>query len=163
MTEICKETGKERILFDDDQAITLEGFSEMAKRMTYPTQHADITGSYFDHIVLGDDIGDGTIFQPEPATANMTAADQNVVYTIPAEDIIINYLSPTEFEFTTVLDGSLILDNYFPNEVDMRYTSATLRLANGKAFSYKRFDVKSLSRLVSIKIEWTIILSERFD
>lgn len=163
MTGIDKETNKEFILLDEQNAITYEGFSEMVKRMTYPTQHADINGSYFDHIVLGSDIGDGTLFQPTMATPELGAADQEIVYTIPREDIMINYISPTEFEFSTVLDGPLILDNYFPNEVDMRYTSATLRLQNGKVFSYKRFDVKSLSRLISIKIDWTIILSERFD
>lgn len=161
MTEINKETGERTVVFDEDNVITLQGFSEIMKRITFPTDNTEIEGSYIYNIVLGDDIGTGTVFEPQAATSSLTETSQSVVYSIPREDINFNYVNSQTLELGTVLDGTAILNANFPTEVDMRYTSATVRYQNGKVFSYKRFPVRSLSRLVDIEIVWRISIVEK--
>lgn len=160
MTEIYKPTGERNVVFDEDNVITIEGFSEVMKRITYTTSNGDISGSYIHNIVLGDDVGSGTLFEPEDANNLLTAGSQSTVYTIPNEDINFNYLNSQTLEMGVVLNGTEILNANFPQEVDMRYTSATVRFYNGKCYSYKRFPVRSLSRLVDIEIIWRISLTE---
>ena len=160
MVEVCKETGKRTTVLDEDNVITLQGYSELMKRITLPTNHPEIVDSYFWNIWLGDDVGNGTVFEPEAANENYDDTYQTPVYKIPHEDIVFNYVNSKTLDLGMVLDGKKILDDYFPNDVDMRYTSATLRFLNEKVFSYKRFHIRALSRFVDIEINWTITLSE---
>lgn len=146
--------------YSEDNVITLFGFSSLLKRFNKATDDPEISGSYLNTIMLGDDVGSGTLLVPEPANENLLSLDQNVVYEVDTADLTLTYNSSKQFEYTTILDGSFILDTYFPSEIEMRYTSATMRMANLGTFSYKRFPVRSLSRLVDIEITWTFTFAE---
>lgn len=58
----------------------------------------------------------------------------------------------------TLIDGKFVMDTYFPNEVDVVYNSATIRFENDEVFSYKRFPVRTISRLVDVQVIWTFYL-----
>lgn len=159
--EIDKKTGEVLSEYDEQNVITREGFANVLSRISRTTvDDEDVQNMFIKTIVLGDDIGNGTIFNPSPATSTLTSIDQSVVYEVPENDMNFNYVSSTTLELNTVLDGTVILDALFPEEVDMRYTSATIRFHDGKTLSYKRFPIRSLSRLVDVQINWRIILDE---
>lgn len=155
---IDKETKEVIDSYDEENTITYEGFSEIINRLT--KGDSSITDSWIKTIVLGDDVGTGDVFEPQSENPALNALDQSIVYEIPEEDIIINYTSPTEFDLSTILDGTTILETNFPTDVDMRFTSATIRFQNDKTMSYKRFPVRSLSRLVDIRVVWVISFTE---
>lgn len=150
-----KPTGQVIDGFDDRNVITFQGTSTILNRITTPSG-----GSYVTHIALGDDVGNGTILQPEQATESLSGGSQAIVYEVPVNDITITYPNTYTFTMGTVLNGTDILDSNFPDEIDLRFTSATIRFNNGDVLSYKRFPVRSLSRLVDIEITWTISLKE---
>lgn len=153
------ETGEvvnSETVFDEDNVITNEGLAEVMKRLTFPDGNANAVDAYVFNIVLGNDVGNGDLLNPQIAVSSLKSSDQSVVYEIPNADIAFTYVTATELQLGTMLNGTAILDAYFPNEVDMRYTSATIRLKNTKSLSYKRFPVRSLSRLVDIEIIWTL-------
>ena len=155
-----RETGEIIDEFSEDNVITVFGFSELLSRFNKPTADTSISGSYLYTIKLGDDVGTGTLLVPEDANESLLSVDQSVVYTVPNTDMVLTYLSSKEFKYSTVLNGQTILDTYYPTDIEMRYTSATMRLFNDGSFSYKRFPVRSLSRLVDIDITWTFTFAE---
>lgn len=107
-----------------------------------------------DSLHFGDDFGDGrwTIFNPEPATRGFTKNNQNVTHKLN----LINFEYPTDefLKATAFIDGTVFMDDYFPAEVDYRYTSMTLRFKNDDVFAYKRFPIRSISRFVNVTIDW---------
>jgi hypothetical protein len=151
-----KETGKVLDTYSEDNVITVQGFSQMVKRLTFVDSNSQITNSYFHNFTLGIDVGSGTLLNPQQPTEFLTSANQTVVYAVPNSDMVYEYPNSKVFRFRTILDGDEIMNTVFPSEIEMRYTSATLRFGNGVTFSYKRFPVRSLSRLVDIEIIWTI-------
>lgn len=153
--EICQVTGKECVVFDDENVVTDTGFATFFQRATQSTG-----GSYLHNIILGDDYGTGDLLNPEPADASYTQANQSVVYEIPNSDITFTYPTTNVVRFETTLDGTYIMDTFYPTETELQYTSATTRFQNATVFSYKRFPVRSISRLVSIQIIWTITINE---
>lgn len=158
MDVISKETGEVIDTVDDHNVITVYGFSILTTRLT---RDDETTGQmYLDTIHLGDDVGSGTLLAPEAENDALLSSDQNVVYTVPLSDLNRVHNDSKEFVYTTVLDGDEIMNSLFPTEIELRYTSATMRFANGDTFSYKRFPVRSLSRLVDISITWTFTFAE---
>lgn len=105
-------------------------------------------------IHLGDDLGGErwTIFNPEPPTREFTQENQNVTYVIPS----VTYEFPTDdfLRATAFIDGTTLLNENFPAEIDYRFTSMSLRFNNGEIFAYKRFPIRSISRFVSVTIDW---------
>ena len=150
-----KETGEIVDEFKQYNVITKEGFAELSKRLSGNTDT-----SYIDHIVLGTDVGSGTQIEPEPAKDYFTASFQTELYTIPASDITVTYVSPTVFSFGCILDGAAMLSELGTTESEARFSSATLRFNNGKTCSFKRFTVKSITSIINIEVTWTINLSE---
>lgn len=141
--------------FSEHNVVTIQGASVFLERLTKNTG-----GSYIYTIYLGDDVGNGSLLNPESEKETYTGAIQNIIYQIPVNEITISYPDPFTFEIATVLSGTTILENMFPNEIDLRFTSATIRFANDDVFAYKRFPVRSLSRLVDIELIWTVSLKE---
>lgn len=141
--------------FSEPNVVTVQGASIFLARATQNTG-----GSFINTIFLGDDVGNGNLLNPDPAEEYFTGSVQQIVYQVPSSDITITYPDPFTFEVATVLDGTSILENNFPFDIDMRFSSATIRFANGDAFAYKRFPVRSLSRLVDIELIWTVSLKE---
>lgn len=154
-----KEDGTIIDSFEEHNVITAQGASEFLARLT--KNDSTVNNSYVRNIVLGDDVGTGTLLNPQSANETYTSTNQTSVYTISNNDITVTYPDPFTFEFNTILDGTYILDTYFPSDIEMRFTSATLRYNNGKTLAFKRFPVRSLSRLVDIEIRWTVSLKEQ--
>lgn len=155
---IDKATGEILDVYDEQNAITYEGFGSILNRLT--KNDASIEDIWIKNIVLGDDVGTGDVFEPEPETPGLNATDQNIVYAIPENNMVLVYEGVSSFQLSTILDGTQILESDFPLEVDIRFTSATIRFHDDSTLSYKRFPVRSLSRLVDIRIVWTITFSE---
>lgn len=158
ITSRLKEDGRIIDQLDERNVVTAQGASDLLARVT--KNDATVSNSYVKTIALGDDVGDGTLLSPEQASELSTGTMQSVVYTVPVSDITITYPTPFSFEISTVLDGTYILENFYPSDIEMRFTSATIRYESNKTLSYKRFPVRSLSRLVDIEIRWTISLKE---
>ena len=149
--EINKETHEEFVVIDDNNVVTLEGYSEIFKRL-YNNQ--DMTG-HLDSIQLGSDVGSGTAIEPEPATDSLTSSDQLVTFIVPYNDINFAFPSQREMVLSVILDGSFILDG---GNVDgeVRYSSATIRFGNDKTLSYKRFPLRTITPLIDIEISWRL-------
>lgn len=143
------------VTFDEDNVVTDAGFSTFFQRIT-----SSSGGSYLYNIILGDDVGTGDVFTPEPAESSYTSANQNNVYEIPNADIVFTYPTANVIRMETTLNGDYIMNTFYPAETDLQYTSATTRYQDASVFSYKRFPVRSISRLVSIQIIWTITFTE---
>lgn len=158
MTVRSKGTGEVIDQYSEDNVITVFGFSQLTTRFTRDDETTG--GMYLETFHLGDDTGTGTLLNPEPENEDLLAQNQNVVYVVPVEDIVRVHNSSKEFVYNTVLDGNQIMNSLFPDEIEMRYCSATMRMANGAVFSYKRFPVRSLSRYVDIDITWTFTFAE---
>lgn len=141
---------------DECNVVTAQGASELLSRLT--RNDSTVTDSFIQTIALGNEVGTGDLLGPEPADESYTASKQDLIYTVPPEDISITYPDPFTFEISTVLNGTSIIESTFPQDIEMRFTSATIRYANSKALAFKRFPVRSLSRLVDIEIRWTVSL-----
>lgn len=142
--------------FDEHNVITLMGISKFIERTT----QGNTGTSWIETIYLGDDVGSGNLLNPEEEKDTFTGATQHIVYEVPINSISITYPDPFTFEVSTVLNGTNILDSNFPGDIELRFTSASVRFSDGDVFSYKRFPVRSLSRLVDIELNWTISFNQ---
>lgn len=146
----------------EHNVITNEGLSLLWRRFV-DLDNSDRTLYTF---FLGDDYGNPTqysLLDPEPENTSLTKDDQSIVYRVEEDDMVVSYPSASSIQFSTLLDGDVILDTYFPGLVDMRYCSATMRFRDLTTFSYKRFPVRSLSRLIDIQVIWTYEFFESKD
>jgi hypothetical protein len=160
---ICKETGQVLDVFKDKNVITLDGMSKLWERMAG-------NGDIISHFVLGSDYGveeggDWNIFAPKPAENSYNTENQFAIYSDAPVNTVFEYPSITELQVGTLLNGERIIDELFPDEVTVRYNSASIRFGDDTIFSYKRFPVRSISRLVDVQILWTFTLvdSALFD
>lgn len=166
--EISKETGDVLYEYTDKNAITDQGINTLFLRMALPN---DVGSTMkLSRFKLGIDYGleeepnkTWSIFDPKPAQRYYTSMNQYVVYEVPESDMIFDHPEPNVFQASTLLDGKDILNTHFPDEVDLRYTSATFRFRNETTFSYKRFPIRSLSRLIDVQIIWTFKFVNEYD
>lgn len=165
--EICKSTGQIIDEYVDNNVITLQGINTLFLRMSLPDNDTTMKLSRFK---IGIDYGENedlssgwTMLNPKPAQKTYTSLNQFVVYEVPESDMIFDYPDSNTLQAATLLDGKYILDSFFPGEVDLRYTSATFRFANETTFSYKRFPVRSLSRLIDVQLVWTFKFDNATD
>lgn len=167
ITEYCKKTGEVVGHFSDENVITEQGINTLFLRLALEDNQDRMM---FTNFSLGNDdgsqedsTGGWTQLDPMPAKKRYTSMNQLTVYDVPPVDMVFDYPSQNEFQAATLLDGDYILDNFYPDEVDMIYTSATLRFKNGTSFSYKRFPARSLSRLIDVQIIWTFKFVNEHD
>lgn len=165
--EISKETGEILSEFTDKNVITEQGINTLFLRMVLNDNENTMKFSRFklgiDYGLEEDANADWTVFTPKPAEKHYTSLNQYVVYEVPELDMVFDYPDQNTFQASTLLDGKYILDTYHPDDVDLRYTSATLRFFNETTFSYKRFPVRSLSRLIDVQIIWTFKFVNEYD
>lgn len=165
--EICKETGEILSTYSDENVITHLGMNTLWLRSVYEDLDTNMKLKNFHlGIDYGAEEGDGgtwTQLDPKPAEKGYTSDNQFVVYAVPETDMVIQYPDANKVQYGTLLDGKYILDTFFPGDVDMRYSSATLRFENDTTFSYKRFPVRSLSRLIDVQIIWTFTIYNEED
>lgn len=115
-------------------------------------------GNFINHIKFGDDVGTGNISGPEQPTLDTTKDEQNVVLPTPQTDqIVVNRsVSTTDVSITSfvIINGSDILD--LTGQDSIEFTSIGLYLDNDELFAYRRFPIRSISRVVDVSINWTI-------
>lgn len=154
ITSRNKETGEIVDKFEDKNLFLNLGRSNMLRAIS--TLASD------DYVIkdlrFGTDFGDPVTydkFNPEPAQLTFDSTTQDVLFTISYPTLSHIYPDYKSIKFSCVLDGSAILD-LFPGEVDVQYNSVALYNTVDNPFAYRRFPVKSLSRLISVTVEWTI-------
>lgn len=154
--EIDRDTGNVISEFEQRNTITAEGFNAILQQMTGKGDGMS-TDAMVKTIALGDDTGSGTATSPEPPSILSTYLDQTTVYMIPESDIVIGYPTIGEFSLSSLIVGEEIVDSMGIEAIN--YTSATIRLNNNETLSYKRFPIKTISRLINIRITWNIKFS----
>lgn len=153
--------------FVENNVVTLGGMERLWERLSTGNPPSTHNLQYF---ALGEDYGleeggDWNIFAPKSAVNTYTKENQAVIYNDSPANIVFEYPSENVLQVGTLLDGEAIIDEFFPDDVVVRYNSATIRFGDETVFSYKRFPVRSISRLVDVQILWTFTLvdSALFD
>lgn len=153
---IEKSTGKIIDVFEDHNLFLTLGKTSVVRGL------GDVNTNYcVQNLRFGDDFGDpGTFsqFDPEPAQPGFDSNTQDVLFTIDRPNLQATYPSGDTVEFACLLDGDAILDQ-FPGEVDVRYTSVGMYNFLGDPIAYRRFSVRSINRLISINISWSLVVS----
>tara|TARA_B100000700_G_C14969464_1_gene820583 strand:+ start:832 stop:1362 length:531 start_codon:yes stop_codon:yes gene_type:complete len=148
------ETGEIIDVYEDDNLVLDNALNYLVRcigESGFPT--SDIT-----ELKLGNDVGSGTLVTPDDPTADLDGTDQSVVYSIPSGEFFTEFPQNNQVRFFATVNGATVMANY-PDQPNVVYTSAVLYQANGDAFSYKRFSGRTISRLISIDISWTISIT----
>lgn len=148
------ESGTKNLIdtYRDKNTVTIEGVTELLDRVL----NTGTDDSIVTRMVLGDDSGTGTLLSPSVATPTLTSNDQNVVYEIRDQDISISRSGARRLVASVMIEGSDIMNSQFPEDIVLNFCSSTLRFENGTTLAYKRFPVRTLSRLVDITITWEL-------
>ena len=139
--------------FEDRNVILLEGKSRLLGYL----QQTPTEATHIDKIVLGSDVGNGTVMQPEMANENLTSADQIVLYETKPHEFSSGSPTQNSVRFVAALSGETIMSEH-PTVPNVVYNSATLRFADGSTFAYRRFAPRTISNLVYVDIIWTITI-----
>lgn len=165
--ERSKVTGQVVGRFDEPNVITEQGINNLFVSLTLA--NAD-NSNVLKNFHLGNDYGaeeepagGWTVAEPRPANKTFSSLNQFVLYEVPQADMVVSYPTQNSIQYSTLLDGTVILDAYFPANDDLQYTSATLRFGNNTAFAYKRFPVRSLSRLIDVQVVWEFTWESSVD
>lgn len=154
LTVIDNVTGDVLDNYVDDNIVLDQGKDLIFKALTV----VDTNNYKLSNLKLGTDIGDGTELIPEPPTADLTEADQDVLYTVNPANVTITYPTTNSVMLSTTINGAVVMP-LFPAEVNVTYTSAVLYTLGNQAIAYKRFPARTISSLISIDISWTLILN----
>ena len=164
---ISKETGEVLDEFVDNNVVTTVGMEHLWKRASDNQDANNFTLQYF---ALGTDYGveeggDWSMFAPKPAKKEYTKDNQIILYEDDPVNTAFLYPSDTELQVGTILDGAYVINNFFPSETIVFYNSATIRFGDGTVFSFKRFPVRSITKVVDVQISWkfTLVDSALFD
>jgi hypothetical protein len=104
---------------------------------------------------LGNDVGSGTLVEPEQPVATMSEDSQNVIYTTPDLSMNVTYPSLTKVTYNAIVDGASVMA-LFPEVPNIVYTSAAIVTHGGFAIAYKRFPARTISSIISVDISWTL-------
>lgn len=147
-------TGEVLDIFEQNNIVLDQGIQSIWQSMAT----ADTNTLVIETIKLGNDVGNGTVTNPEQPTSTYTEGNQTVVYEIPVGDIIVSYPDPSSVQFFANVNGSVVMQN-FPTDPNVVYTSAALYNNAGQAFSYKRFTGRTISADISVDVSWTLNLA----
>lgn len=147
------ETGEIIDQFDDQNVYLDQGKTQALR--------AFVDGGDFriKTIFIGDDVGTGTIMNPEEPNASYTEANQSIVYEVPAEnEFYVTYPEYNQVRLTAAISGPNVMALY-PTDPNVVYTSATIRTRDDRAIAYRRFPPRTISELVSVDLIWTLTLN----
>lgn len=137
--------------YEDHNTVTLEGMSTLINTLIKPDVNETIS-----RVLIGDDTGNGTLESPQEESPNDSSSTQNVVFEVPSSDIDFRRIGGEKISMSFRVNGESLMNNMFPNDVFKEICSSTLRFDNGMSFAYKRFPVRTLSRLVDISMTWEL-------
>lgn len=149
----CALTGKVLDEFTEDNLVVSVGIQGLLQMLG-----SGGVAKTIDTIKIGQDVGDGNILEPQDPTLDLTASDQDVLYTIPSGEFFVTYPESNQVRFFGTINGATVM-NDFPLQPNVIYTSAALYTLDGEVFSYKRFPARTISNLISIDVSWTITIN----
>lgn len=149
-----KATGKIIDTYEEKNLVVSVGMDQVLKAITTK----DTNNFVIETISIGDDVGSGTVMNPEQPSTSYSKNNQNVIYSAPSDLFIISRPSETSVQLFATLDGERVMESY-PDSPNIIYTSATIRTVGDEVISYKRFPARTISRLISVDIIWTLTLS----
>lgn len=153
--EVCKETGHTQLVVDERNVIVTTGFQTFLGGITNEDQYQ----FGFDGIYLGNDVGNGTLEDPEPATKFTSSLDQNIVHRVDDDSVWTSYPAFNKLRFTSVVDGhEIFLNTGEPRNV---FTSASIRNKRNEVVAYKRFAGRVTSPMLSLNIRWTLTVVDQ--
>jgi len=135
--------------YADTNVIVLDARTSVVHSISSPISDYTIS-----KLKLGDDVGTGTVDNPQAASNTYDENTMSIVFDAPYT-LAVGYPDSISVNFGTTIIGQDVLDLY-PAETSKIFTSAALHTGNGKVFSYKRFPRISISALVNIQISWTL-------
>lgn len=151
------ETGETCRVFDSNNKIMTSGINSLLQGVT----SRDPYPFGFDGIYIGDDLGGGTLENPNPPTDGMIPSDQNVIYRIPDELTFHQFPKFNELEFNAFIDGNEI----YRETQNARNTISSISIRNvrGDIVAYKRFPSRVTSPLITLNISWKLIIGTQCD
>lgn len=148
-------TGKKIDEYGPSQNMVVDdGISYLWKRTTTKDE---LNQFQLKSISFGDDYGSGSELNPESPNRGMGGDDQNVVLTF--NNITFSHPKENTMRVSFTIDGTSFMNTNFPDDIDFKFTSMTLRFENGVVFAYKRFPQKSISRFITVTVDWDFIIT----
>jgi len=149
-----KKSGEVIDAFEEKNLVVTIGLDQILKALTTKDTNAFV----IETISIGDDVGSGTVMNPEQPQLTYTKNNQNVLYSAPSDLFTISRPTETSVQLYATFDGERVMESY-PDSPNIIYTSATIRTVGDEVISYKRFPARTISRLISVDIIWTLNLS----
>lgn len=149
-----KKSGDVIDVFEDNNLIVDVGLDQIARGLITKDTNAFVINT----ISIGDDVGSGTVMNPEQPSATYTRDNQDVVFVTPSDLFSISRPTDTSIQLYATLDGERVMESY-PDSPNIIYTSATIRTVGDEIISYKRFPARTISRLISVDIIWVLNLT----
>jgi hypothetical protein len=146
-------TGEVIDTFSEDNIYLNQGKEQLLKAFTTPDSNLFNVKT----VVIGDDVGTGTVLLPEAPSATYTELNQAEVYSVPVENFFATYPTSNSVRFSSTISGDVVMQSY-TGQPNVIYTSATLVTTDNKAISYRRFPARTISSLISVSIAWTITI-----
>ena len=147
----CNKTGEILDKYEDNNVILNQGLTEITRAMTV----LDTNIHRIKTIKIGNDVGNGTVLNPQMATVNLTESDQTVLYEVPESAFFVSYIDFKSVRFSASLNGIDVMQQ-FPTLPNLVYTSAVLYTFGNKGVAFKRFPARTISSLISVDISWTL-------
>lgn len=144
---INRETGEVVDQFDDKNVLVVDSRTSITRAI------AGNTLGVIRFLKIGNDVGSGTIYEPEPAHESYDENVMNVLF--ESQNLTVGYPDPRTVAFNVLVRGTDVLRQH-PGLTDVKFTSAALHTADGNVFSYKRFPVRTISDVLDLSIVWTI-------
>lgn len=115
-------------------------------------------------IYLGDDMGDnGTIFNPDPPDKSFDGSEQNTTHMLDRDLLTFTYPVDSQLLITATINGEDFMNTNFPEDVEYRFTSLSVRYNNELPLAYKRFPIRSIARFVNVTISWRFTIFNEED
>lgn len=141
----------QRIDFYEDHNVIVQGAKNpIIRAISSPDYNSTI-----NKIKLGNDVGTGTVTNPEPAQDTYDNTTMSVIFDAPYTLKTGYDITRTLVTFNVTIVGSDVLSLY-PSNVSQTFTSAALHTGNDTVFAYKRFPQKTISGTVDLNVTWSI-------
>lgn len=149
-----KLTGEVIDTFHEKNVFLDQGKNQLLQLLSTP----NLTTVGVTAINIGDDVGTGTIMAPQMATADLTEIDQNTLFSATGVDFNVSFPTQNSARYFAMIDGETVMASH-PTVPNIVYTSATIRMGDGKAIAYRRFAPRTISSLISVDLIWTVTIN----
>ena len=149
---IDNRTGEVVESYEENNVVVLTSREIIIKRI-----FDDNNSFKVERFKIGDDTGNGTSDDPEPADETITANDMSVLYS--QDGITLNTNNSLKTIINVFISGDSVLEQ-FPDQDTIQFTSFGLFSLNDTLFSYRRVPALTITENFSINISWEIFFEE---